>query len=80
MYFRFSDDVMFAPTIGLAKATPVGRMLKVTHRGSEPGEKSDACHCRVTKFEVCPIKSVRRAVWRWPCPVSKRLAKQLSKN
>ena len=35
------------PTIGQAKATPTGRVLKVTHRGAAPAAKSDVYDCFV---------------------------------
>ena len=45
----FVDHVMFAP-IGQAKATPIGRILKVTHQGST-GAKSDVYTIALFKFK-----------------------------
>ena len=35
------------PVIGETNATPVGRILKMTHQGAAPRAKSDVCHCLV---------------------------------
>jgi len=37
---------------GEAKATLIGRILKVTRRGAAPGAKSDVCDCVVSERDV----------------------------
>ena len=43
------DDVIL-PIIGQAKATPIERILKVTHRGAAPGAQSDIYDCHVGRM------------------------------
>ena len=44
------DDVIL-PIICQAKATPIERIIKVTHQGAAPGAKSDVYDCHVDRMQ-----------------------------
>jgi len=50
-FWRYALPVLWmtscSPIIGRAKVTLIGRKLKVTHQGAEPGLKSDVYDCLV---------------------------------